>query len=236
MQTVPHNRFPLIAAVALAALIVAGFAKTWYFRLLFDLPPLRLAAHLHGLVATLWLALHIVQARLVAAHRVDLHKRLGIFAACVGFVLAVQSLHLGIGNVAAGHAPPGRNPLQFLSVPIGTTAMFVLFLAGALALRRRREWHKRLMFLATLGLIVPAMGRFDTMIMLPLGLPRGALATWCSVAFIAWAWWDDWRKRGRVHPAFVYGGLLLIASLPLRRWIGMQDWWIPIGQSITGVV
>ena len=86
------------------------------------------AAHLHGIIATLWLGLHFTQARLIAAHRVALHKRLGIFTACVGALLAVQALHLAIEGVAAGHAPPGRDPLQFLSVPIGTTAMFVLFL------------------------------------------------------------------------------------------------------------
>lgn len=236
MHAMPRNRFPLLAAVALTLLFVVAFARTYYFKFLFDVPPLKLAAHLHGLIATLWLALHVTQSRLVAAHRVDVHQKLGIFTACVGLLLVFQSLHLGIANVAAGRAPPGRDPLQFLSVPIGTTAMFALFLVSALALRRRREWHKRLMFLATLALIVPAMGRFDAMVMLPLGLPRGLLATWCSAAFVAWACWDDWRTRGRVHAAYVWGGLLLMASLPLRRWIGMQDWWTPIAQSIVGVV
>jgi hypothetical protein len=233
MHAIPRNRFPLFAAVALSAVIVVGFARTYYLKFMFGQPPLTLAAHVHGLVASLWLVLHIVQARLVAMHRVDLHRKLGVFAACVGLVLAVQALHLGIAGVAAGHAPPGRNPLQFLSVPIGTTSMFTLFLVGALALRKKREWHKRLMFLATLALIVPAMGRFDSMLM-PLGMPRGLLATWCSAAFVAWACWNDWRKRGAVHPAYVYGGALLIVSLPMRRWIGMQDWWIPIANSIIG--
>ena len=33
--------------------------------------------HLHGLVFTAWLALFIAQTRLIAAHRVDLHMKLG---------------------------------------------------------------------------------------------------------------------------------------------------------------
>jgi FtsH-binding integral membrane protein len=233
MHTIPRARFPTIAAAALAALIVLAFARTYYLRILFDLPRLELAAHLHGLIATLWLILHITQARLVAAHRIDLHMKLGVFTACVGIALAAQSLHLGIGSVAAGHAPPGRDPLQFLSVPIGTTLMFVLLSGSALVLRRKREWHKRLLFLATLALIVPAVGRIDTLIMMPPGLPRGALATWFTAAFVGWAWSDDWRKRGRVHPAYVVGGVALIASVPLRRWIGMQEWWTPIARWIV---
>jgi hypothetical protein len=231
---VARDRFPVIAVAALAAVTVMAFAHTYYLRWLFDLPPLSRAAHLHGIFATLWLGLHYSQARLIAAHKVHLHKRLGIFTACVGALLAYQALSLAIANVAAGRAPPGRNPLEFLSVPIGTTSMFVFFLASALALRTKREWHKRLMLLATMALLIPAAGRFDSMIVVPLGLPRGVTGLWLTVAFVAWACWHDWRKRGRVHPAFLYGGALLIASVPLRRWIGMQEWWLPIAHWAVG--
>jgi hypothetical protein len=228
-----RNRFPLAAAAALAAVMIVGFARTYYLRVWFDLPPLARIAHVHGVLATLWLVLHYTQAKLVAAHRIDIHKRLGIFTAFVGAVLAVQALDLGITRVAAGHAPPGRDPLQFLSVPIGTTFMFSLFLASALMLRGRREWHKRLMFLATLALVVPAAGRFDSMLA-PYGVPRRIIATILTIGFVAWACWDDWRKRRSVHPVYLYGGLMLSVSVPLRAWVGMQSWWRPIAQWIVG--
>jgi hypothetical protein len=233
MNAIIRPRFPVIAVIAVSALIFVGFARTYYLKFLFDAPPLRVEAQLHGLLATLWLVLHYTQARLIAAHRVDIHKRLGILTACVGGVLAMQALHLGIAGVAAGHAPPGRDPLQFLSVPIGTTMMFAGFLVAALLLRRKRDWHKRFMFFATLALIVPAVGRMDTFLMVPLGLPRAVLALYVTIAFVAWAWWDDWRKLHRIHPAYVWGGLILIASLPLRRAIGMTDWWRPIAEWIV---
>lgn len=233
MNAIIRSRFPVIAIIALSALIFVGFSRTYYLRASFDVPPLTLMAHLHGLLATLWLVLHYTQARLIAAHRVELHKRLGIFTACVGGVLAIQALQLGIAGVAAGRAPPGRDPLQFLSVPIGTTTMFALFLLGGVLLRRKREWHKRFMFLATLALIVPAVGRIDTFLMTPLGLPRTVLAVWLTIAFVAWAWWDDWRRMKRIHPAYGVGGLALIASVPLRRAIGMTDWWRPIAEWLV---
>jgi hypothetical protein len=224
-----RHRFPLVAAAALTAVMVVAFARTYYLRVWFDLPPLTRIAHLHGLLATLWLALHFTQAKLIAAHRADLHRRLGIFTACVGIALAVQALDLGITRVATGHAPPGRDPLQFLSVPIGTTFMFSLFLVSALVMRGRREWHKRLMFLATLALIVPAAGRIDPLLV-PYGMPKRVIATILTVGFVAWACRDDWRKRGSVHPAYLYGGFLLTISVPLRAWVGMQSWWLPVAQ------
>jgi hypothetical protein len=230
--TITRDRFPLVIVAALAAVTVAGFARTYYLRWLFELSPLSRAAHIHGLVATLWLGLHFTQAKLIAARRVALHKKIGIFTACVGAVLAVQALSLGIEGVAAGRAPPGRDPLQFLSVPIGTTSMFVLFLGAALLVRKRREWHKRFMLLATMALLLPAAGRLDALIMIPLGLPRAVLGLWLTIAFVAWAWMHDWRKIGRVHPAYLVGGIALVLSVPLRRWVGMQDWWRPIAEWI----
>jgi hypothetical protein len=225
---IARPRFHAIAVAALAAAVFAGFAKTFYFRIFLDSPPLARAAQLHGIIATVWIALHYTQARLVAAHRVDLHRRLGIFGAFVAALLAVQAMSMAIGNAAAGHGPAGRDPLQFLSVPIGTTTMFTLFVGSAIALRRKREWHKRLMLLATMTLLVPAMGRLDAQIMQPLGLPRLLLAPAITFAFIAWAWVNDWRRLGRVHPAYIVGGLVLLVSIPLRRAIGFTDAWLSI--------
>jgi hypothetical protein len=235
MNTViARYRFHILAVAGLGATVFAGFAKTYYLRAFFDGPPLAQAAHLHGILATAWIALHYTQARLVAAHRVDVHRRLGIFAACVAGLLAVQVVSMAIANAAAGHAPPGRDPLQFLSVPLGTTAMFTLFVGSALALRRKREWHKRLMLLATMTLLVPAMGRLDAQVMVPLGLPRLVLAAAVTFGFIAWGWVHDWRRLGRVHPAYVVGGIALLGSLPLRRWIGFTDAWLPMARWLVG--
>jgi ABC-type molybdate transport system permease subunit len=117
---------------------------------------------------------------------------------------------------------------------MGTITMFTLFLASALALRKKRDWHKRLMFLASLSLILPAAGRLDSLIMVPLGLPRAVIGFWLTLAFVTWAWANDWRKLRRIHPAYVYGGVALVASVPARRALGFTDAWLPIAQWLTG--
>jgi hypothetical protein len=231
---IARDRFPITIVAALAVAVLIGFAKSYYFSFVFDAPPLTREAHLHGMLATIWIGLHYSQARLIAADRVAMHRRIGIVGACVGALLAAQAASLAIGNAAAGHAPPGRDPLQFLSVSLGTATMFGLFLVGALALRRKREWHKRLMLIATMTLLMPAMGRLDTQLMQPLGLPRRVLAVVVTCAFIAWACANDWRKLGRVHPAYMVGGFVLLVSMPARMWIGTTDAWLPIAQWLVG--
>ena len=84
MAAVTRSRFYPMIAFALAAFVIVGFSRTYYLRFLYDLPPMTLLVHLHGLVFTAWMALFVVQTRFVAANRVDLHMKLGI----AGVVLA----------------------------------------------------------------------------------------------------------------------------------------------------
>ena len=70
-------------AVGLALLVLVGFAQTYYLKVLFRTPPLRALLHVHGIVMTAWIVLFAVQVRLVAAHRTDLHRRLGVVGAVV---------------------------------------------------------------------------------------------------------------------------------------------------------
>jgi hypothetical protein len=227
-----HNRFHWVAASVLAAIVGVAFARTYYIKYLFDSPPLTVLVHVHGALATAWIVLHVIQARLVAAHNLAVHRRLGVVTAFVGLALVFEVLWMAVENALAGAAPPGRDPLQFLSVPVGTTTMFALYLGLGLAARKRRELHKRFMYLTTLTVLVPSATRLERLPVLD-QLPRGVLAISLTVAALAWAASNDWRTRGRVHPVYAFGGLALLISLPLRRWIGFQDFWQPLARWLV---
>lgn len=228
----PTNRFPLVAATVIAAIVIVAFARTYYIKYFFDSPPLTVLQHVHGALATAWIGLHIAQARLIAVRNVTLHRRLGVFTAFVGIALVVEVVWMAIESARLGHAPPGRNPLQFLSVPIGTSTMFASFLALGFLLRKRREAHKRLMLLTTLTVLVPAATRLE--LLPPLNaLPRGIFTVALTAAALVWAAGNDWRTRGRVHAAYVIGGTALLISMPLRRWLGFQDFWMPVAHWLV---
>ena len=99
MVAVIRNRFYPFIGIALSALIVLGFARTFYLRFLYDLPPLKLLVLAHGLVFTAWLALFVTQTRLIARHRYGLHKKLGI----AGAALAVAVVSIGVITALAGN-------------------------------------------------------------------------------------------------------------------------------------
>lgn len=230
-----RNRFPLIAAMALGAAVVIGFTRTYYLRFLSAEPPMSVLVHVHGLLCTGWLILHFTQARLIAARNVQLHMKMGMFTALIGVSVVVTGAMVSLAGAARGHAPPGRDPVDFLSVSLGTTFMFALFLGGALVLRRESEWHKRLMLLATMVFLVPAIGRLDRYVHTWWQWERGILPLLVSAFFLGWACVNDYRKRGRVHPAYVIGGSILLAAIPFRGWLGTTEFWDPIGHGVLAL-
>jgi hypothetical protein len=92
----------------------------------------------------------------------------------------------------------------------------------ALWQRRRPDIHKRLMLLASVGMLTPAFGRIPLRIIQDGGPPVFfGLALFVVFACIAI---DTVRSR-RLHPAFAWGGALIVAMLPLRLLVaGTQAW------------
>jgi hypothetical protein len=73
------RRFYLGSSLVFLALVFLAFIKSYYLKFLFDTPALSTLVHVHGVVMSGWVALLVVQSGLVAAHRVQWHRRLGVF-------------------------------------------------------------------------------------------------------------------------------------------------------------
>lgn len=221
----------IASAVAFAAIAFIGFSPTYYLKSMFDTPPLSVLVHVHGFVFTTWLVLFFTQAFLVSAHRIDLHRRLGMVSACFAVLLVVIGWQTAVNASRLGHVPHGAPPLQFLAVPLFSLVVFVALLGTGLYLRRRnREAHKRLMLLATLSILAAPIAR------LPLDIIRryGPLATFSllSIVLIACIAIDTIKHR-RLHPAMGWGALLIVASVPIRLAIGHTQAWMDFATWLT---
>jgi hypothetical protein len=216
-------------AVAAALVIFAGFAPTYYLKGAFGAPPLSPLLHVHGLIFTSWIVLLIVQTRLIASRRTPLHRRLGV----VGGLLAVAMLVVGtmaaIASARRGFTPPGGPPpLTFLIIPLGDLLVFSVLVGTALYLRRQSQTHKRLMLLATLALLTPAIAR------LPGIAAAGPPAFWgLTDLFIVACFVYDRVTSGRIHPAFKWGGLFVLAMQPIRLIVGGTGPWLTFAQWLT---
>lgn len=225
-----ERRMYFWAGVAAVLVVFAGFARTFYLKIAFGTPELPLLVHLHGLVMTSWFVLFVTQARLVAAGRTDLHRRLGVIGALLAVAVVVVGVTVAINGARLGHAPAGPPPLVFLIVPLTDMLVFSVLVSSALWFRRRSDIHKRLMLLACVGILTAAIAR----------IPRAFGADGNIIIFfsltilgvLACVAYDTIRNR-RLHPALACGALLIIVSWPLRLAVSGTAAWMQFATWLT---
>lgn len=219
-----HNLFSIFAVVAIA-IVFAGFARTFFLRFLFASPRMPGYLYVHGLLFSSWFVLFFIQSRLVASHRIGMHRRIGMLAAG----LAVLAIPVSIGvaihagrRVYETHSKPFSFEAPPLALDLGACLTFAVFISLALFLRQRSEVHKRLILLGSCSILLPALGRIPGLFSV------GGL--WGLVAFaemvpLAFVLYDSVRCR-RLHPAFAWGGLGIVLSWPTFLLIGSSGFWL----------
>ena len=217
-------------AIAIVGTVFAGFAPTYYLRPFFGAPPLMPLLHLHGLVFTSWMVLLLTQTTLVAANRTDVHRRLGIAGAVIAVLMVVVGTITAIIRAKQGAAPPGGPAaLVFLVIPLGDMLVFSSLVAAAFYYRRRPDVHKRLMLLATISILAAAIAR------LPFGILKAGPPAFFGLTdlFIVACLLYDLIARRRIHRATAWGGLLIVASQPLRLILGGTSAWMSFASWLT---
>lgn len=149
-------------AIALLLVIFVGFARSFYLRPFFHLAPLIPLLQIHGLLMTAWMALFGIQTVLIAKGRTDLHRLLGvagIFVAALLTILGLATLFYSI--VQHHHIKPYSAAFfqSFVAFDGVSLLLFAGFAMAAIVFRKRPANHRRLMLLATINLVPPALGR-----------------------------------------------------------------------------
>lgn len=222
--------FYISMSIAAVITVFAGFAPTYYLRPYFNTAPLMPLLHLHGLVFTSWLALFLVQTTLVAAHRTDIHRRLGILGGVIATLMIVIGTVTAVIRASQGATPvPGVSPLSFLVVPLGDMFVFAILVGAGFYYRRRSDVHKRLMMLATISILAAAIAR------LPFAITQAGPPAFFGITdvFVLACISYDLITLKRVHRATALAGLLIVASQPLRLMLGGTHAWLAFAGWLT---
>ncbi len=218
-----RSRLFIYAALAIAALAFAGFARSYYLRPFISARVISLLVHVHGVLMTAWVALFVGQSWLIARGHREFHRTLGIAGAAIAAaIVAVGSLTVAR---AIDRRFPGIDPTQFWREFVEFDGLS-LWVFGSLVLaaviwRARPDVHKRLMLAATAALLPPAIGRIAEH--LAPGADNTLIAAICTVAFIlTCATFDTFRER-RLRPAMLVGTVTVIAANVLTHWVQISD-------------
>lgn len=212
--------------LALAA-VFTGFSTTYALpmaRRTFAAPPI---VHLHGALCLTWVLFFIGQTLLVRARRTPLHRRTGM----AGIPIALGILVSGMGTALWATERDLATVPTALATTIGTLTsltIFAAFVIFGVAMRRRPDWHKRLMMLATVVVLWPAFFRFRHL--LP-SVPRpdiwlGLVAADLPILIAAVR---DRLVYGRVHPVWAIFGTALVAEQTLEVLVFESAFWRTLG-------
>jgi hypothetical protein len=229
-----------------ALIAFAGFAPTYWLQLAPGTFVGSSLLHLHGLMFSAWTLYFLAQTTLVAMGHPGSHRTWGLAGislatamVLVGFAAADEVL---IRRLAAGFGDRAR---AFHIVSTSMAALFGLFVCAAIVYVRRPEIHKRLMLMATITVLPPAIARVFFAVNVGIGaglrpglggprtvesvLMTGLLADLLIVAAMTY----DWRTRGRVHPAYLIGGGIIVAVQFVRAPLSKTQWWYGVADFLA---
>ncbi len=184
-----------------ASVLVAGFSfQLGMGRSSFAVPPV---FHLHGVVFFGWVALVLTQTWLMASGNVALHKRLGWLSVLWVPVMVGLGIAITVTSLRRTGGPFFFDANEFLLGNLVGLLGFAGTIAAAVAMRRRTDWHRRLMLSAMASICGPGIGRLaPTPLLIPWAWEITNLA---CMGFIVAGMIRDKRHHGSVHPAWLIG-------------------------------
>jgi len=215
---------------ALLLLVLIGFAPSLYLRAYFPVPPIPGYLHLHGAVLTSWFVWLCLQASLIEIGKPAAHRRLGVVGAVLGVAVIgaallatlnavsritalgvdldadASMLHIGVTGV-----PVVAFAARVVWGNIASLVTFTVLLASAILLRRQPAAHKRLVLLASIAIIGPALARISRWPMF--GGEQGPFVPIVLLVLVVAVVAHDLVTARRVHRATLIGiGLALLIN------------------------
>lgn len=225
----------LFTALAGAVMVLIGFGPTYFLKARFHTPALPTLVHVHGALMTAWVLLFLMQATLVATHRIQWHRRLGTVGAFLAVAIVVIGTVTAIRAGRLGHTG-GPPSLMFMGFLLSLLLFFAIFVSLALLWRRRPAAHRRLMLLAAISLLGAAVVRIPFAKVPGLGFlgsgGPGGFFTLDNLLLYGCILRDTWRHR-RLHPVLGFGAVALLLNekliwifLATPTWNRMATWLI----------
>jgi hypothetical protein len=230
-RAVPHNFYCTIAIIV-AVVVAIGFGRTVDAGLVHSRSARPFILYLHVAIFTSWVLIFIAQAGLVRFRRLAWHKRFGIAGGVLGAFMPLVGMWTAVVMTRVHRAETHSDTAgeAFLIVSVFDMLAFAVTFALAIYWRRRGEYHRRMMLMASCGLTVAAFARFPLWLM-----PRNFWYVYVDALILAGPV-RDWIIMRRVHPVYQYGLPALAVGQATTMWIYVSraPAWIAIAHALLG--
>ena len=221
--------FYFAMSLLMTVVVVYGFSLTMGARIIHPKTAPPTILYIHAFVFYGWLAFFIFQSALVRTHNVRLHRSMGWFGVGLGVVIPVLGISTAITmNRIKMMANSASDAAAFMLVPFLDIACFTTKFALAIYWRKKPEYHRRLILIASCALTAAGWGRF------PGAFFQGNYFYAGVDLLILLGMVRDWIVNGRVHvvykyalPAFVAAQTFVMFTIATN-----QQYWLRIANAI----
>lgn len=222
--------FYFAMSLLIAAIVILGFSRTANQNLFHASPPRPLLLWIHAAVFSSWVAFYILQAALVRTHNVKAHRFLGWFGVALGGVMIPLGFTVAIVMSNFDAVQLHEPDPTFLSIPFLDMMVFGTLFSLAILWRKRPEWHRRLLFIATCQLLDAPFGRFDFIF-------NHSLFYICVDLVILLGVGRDLIANRRIHAVYRYALPAIICAqvLSIYLWHGQPAWWLQFTTAVAAV-
>jgi hypothetical protein len=220
--------FYLCASVVMAGFVVWGFSNTADTRLLHANPPRPALLWFHAAIFSAWVVLFMAQSALVRVHKVRIHRVLGWLGAALALTMVVSGTAVSVVMLRFDITVLHRETVApFLSILWCDMIIFGACMALAIYFRKRPEYHRRLVFLASCQLMQAAFVRFHYIGAHDLFYPALDLLIVAGI-------WRDLAVDGRINRVYLYAfpAMMLVQGWATYLQRVNPDWWQAATQAI----
>ena len=224
-----NQYFYFCMSLLVAVVAVYGFSHTVDHNLFHATPPRPWILWVHGAVFSGWVALFIFQSALVRAGNVKLHRLTGWFGAGLGVLIPILGISTAIimarffvlhfGARAAGAIP-------FISIQAMDITCFTIAFWLGIYWRRKPEFHRRLVLVATCALTSAAFARFPFL-----------SVQWAYVGvdgLICLGIVRDLIVNRRIHVVYRYAlpAMIVAQIVAVNLWLRHPAWWVNLANRL----
>jgi hypothetical protein len=221
--------FYFAMSLAMTVVVVYGFSRTMGERIIHPKTPPPTVLYIHAVVFYGWLAFFISQSALIRTKNVKLHRTAGWFGVALGVVIPVLGISTAITmNRIRFFVRHEADAPAFMLVPFFDILCFTITFVLAIYWRKRPEFHRRLILIASCALTAAGWGRF------PGSFFQGNYFYAGVDALILLGVVRDWIVSRSVHvvyryalPAFIVGQTFVMYTIATN-----QAYWLKIADAI----
>lgn len=198
---------------------IAGFYPSYFGRL----TETGAAHHFHGITATLWMLILVVQPLLYRNDTIEIHRWIGrstFFLVPLLIIGGLMMVHMMVNNEAYGALAYQLGFIDFFVL-----SQFLLFYILAIKNVRDTQYHARYMACTIFGPIIPALTRLLFHIPWVDTFSKSLHVSYILVEIVIILLVLDDRKKGKIRLPYILALGLMVIQHVMMHFAANWEWW-----------